>query len=522
MRKNSIVFFSLLLCIFQYSLFAGGRREAPTKNNLYGGIETAIGINTDDAYTDVSVVFGYERSIGTFFSLGGSIGLGDDVFSLFLKPRFFFNSALEKFFIGANLGLLNKNFSSSDAVYFSTGLNTGYKFVFGDNSNGFSLEPCFGYDFIPKQINIGLSIGRAYGGMAYGASERRAREEKEEQQRKEQDQAIRILDAARGYFDIYTGYGGTLLINGEENIKVSQGNTFSVTIDNVAEVINFAIRLNSGIETETIAIQINETGPNRRYDVVFLNPTLGSNAQEDFDIIQNTQGVTITRYNGSRKEVVIPGTLYGQRVTLIGSGAFRDKNLLSVIIPMTVETIEGFSRKVMGIYVDTPYYGAFSSNRRLAKIQIPDSVKTIGDWAFYNCGIRDLELGNGLQSIGNLTFAANRQLDIRLVIPDSLITIGDMAFTNCRLTGLVLGRGLQSIGEDSFKNNAITSLTISSSTTRIGKDSFSGCPLTTVTLPGNMNDNNVKIIDGNLGNYYIGQGKRAGTYVKNGPVWVLE
>jgi len=195
------------------------------------------------------------------------------------------------------------------------------------------------------------------------------------------------------------------------------------------------------------------------------------NNQEDFDVRQNAQGgITITGYKGTRRWVIIPDTLYGQKVTEIGAGVFSDKNLTNIEIPNTVTHIR---------------FRAFYGNNLLTNV----------------------------------------------VIPDTLLEIEDAAFTNCGLTSLRLGSRIQTIGFGAFGRNKIETLIITSTNTNyraqtlfgeIVNSPFEDNPLTRVTLPANISDSNVRNINADLGTYYISQGKRAGTYVKNGPVWARE
>jgi hypothetical protein len=176
-----------LIFVTQGVLFAGGNRESPTKNNVYTSLGPSIFTETETSFFNWSV--GYEGAIGSSFALGANLGLlvsGDVGFGVefLLKPRFYFGSSLEKFFLGGNLGYYSISTYYSNTVYdppygypsidsgytdeggFVAGVNAGYKFVFGSRSAGFSLEPSIGYDFIPSRINIGLALGFAFGGNA--------------------------------------------------------------------------------------------------------------------------------------------------------------------------------------------------------------------------------------------------------------------------------------------------------------------------------------------------------------------
>lgn len=181
MRRCSAFLLFILVLTSTVSVFAGGKREVPTKNNVYVGMGPVVA--TLD-YANFAIGAGYERAIGDLFSLGVHAGgvFGPAVeFDLLLKPRFYLSrSALENFFVGANLGLafsvyevFDSNPSSSNYGYstetntdFVAGVNVGYKFVFGSRSSGFSLEPSLGYDFLGERINGVVALGFAFGGSA--------------------------------------------------------------------------------------------------------------------------------------------------------------------------------------------------------------------------------------------------------------------------------------------------------------------------------------------------------------------
>jgi hypothetical protein len=160
MNKRSIFLIFLLILAVQFSLFAGSRRESPTTSNIYA----RFGYNLSQEQFIMGL--GYEGALGRFFSLGAFAGfsLVDDKegYDILLNPRFYFGSALENFFVGANLGY-SKWGNRSD---FSLGANLGYKLVFGSRSAGFSLEPSVAYDFTFRRFNIGIALGVAWGGKA--------------------------------------------------------------------------------------------------------------------------------------------------------------------------------------------------------------------------------------------------------------------------------------------------------------------------------------------------------------------
>ena len=104
--------------------------------------------------------------------------------------------------------------------------------------------------------------------------------------------------------------------------------------------------------------------------------------------------VVITKYLGKGTDVVIPDTLDGQPVTELAASAFASsKTLVRVEIPDTVST--------MGDSV-------FKSDAALVEVVMPDSLTSLGQSAFDGCS--------------NL---------VRLTIPDGVTQIGDKAFNKC-------------------------------------------------------------------------------------------
>lgn len=62
---------------------------------------------------------------------------------------------------------------------------------------------------------------------------------------------------------------------------------------------------------------------------------------------------------------------------------------------------------------------------------IPDSVTSIGDWAFSDCrGLTSVTIGSGVTSIGNYAFSRCIGLT-SITIPDSMTSIGSFAFEDC-------------------------------------------------------------------------------------------
>ena len=92
--------------------------------------------------------------------------------------------------------------------------------------------------------------------------------------------------------------------------------------------------------------------------------------------------------------------------------------LTSIILPESVISI--------GIYA---FYGCYGLTGNFV---IPDNVVTIGDHAFYNCyGLEGIVMGNSVKTIGSEAFRNCSGLRGELTLPESLQSVGPSAFAGC-------------------------------------------------------------------------------------------
>ena len=127
-------------------------------------------------------------------------------------------------------------------------------------------------------------------------------------------------------------------------------------------------------------------------------------------------------------------------------------------------------------------------NGAAMEVVIPNSVKIIGDQAFYNCkGITSVVIPDSVQEIGLWAFYECKALP-HITIPDSVQKIGQSAFEGCTaLAAVVIPDSVKEIRSKAFAECiSLTAIVIPASVQRIGIEAFYNCKsLRTVEFKGN-------------------------------------
>lgn len=147
--------------------------------------------------------------------------------------------------------------------------------------------------------------------------------------------------------------------------------------------------------------------------------------------------VMLTQYNGDEKEIKVPESVKGAKVSVIGANVFQNKKLESVTIPKTITEIQKY---------------AFSSCQNLKEVVLPEGVKVVGTNAFWNCrNLTKLTLPKTLKELGWNAFSATGITSV--VIPESntLSALKEKVFYQCfDLKEVTIPITITNIADDTF------------------------------------------------------------------------
>ena len=235
-------------------------------------------------------------------------------------------------------------------------------------------------------------------------------------------------------------------------------------------------------------------------------PTDQATPADDFECeVDENNEITIAKYIGNDKNVVIPRQIDGKNVTIIGEWSFWDSNIVSVSIPHTVKVIGTGAFAFCGSLTIVQLKNglieiqgvAFDSCFALSNIVLPSTLEHIGLFAFRECtalkhitipqnvnkweqcaferaGIETVEFEEGLEVIGDSAFIATKLKSI--VLPSSIKTVSEHAFSGCLLEEITLNDGLVTIGDFAFAgNNELVEIVIPKTVTNVVESAFFEC-----------------------------------------------
>ena len=322
--------------------------------------------------------------------------------------------------------------------------------------------------------------------------------------------------------------------NSSYNILNSTANNTTITEivlpETLTSIGNYAFKGCTGLTSVTIGSSVTSIG-----NYVFQNCT-------GITSIEIPNSVTSIGNYVFQNCIGLTSVTISSSVTNIGKNVFNGcTNLINIYID---ENNNSFSSEGVILYNKDKTVLLECASEKTGEIVIPNSVTSIGEYAFYSykgitkitmpgtasigsnafMGVTNVEeviltgegempdyqnssssqanyfhntpwfqsinkiqkitIGKGITSIGNKAFSGCSSLK-SIIIPNSVTSIGESAFYGCTgLTGIIIPSSVTSIGSSAFSGcTGITSIIIPNSVTSIGVGAFVSCTgLTSVTL----------------------------------------
>ncbi len=134
----------------------------------------------------------------------------------------------------------------------------------------------------------------------------------------------------------------------------------------------------------------------------------------------------------------------------------------------------------------------------ITSVSIPNSVVTIGEYAFYHCDkLTDVSIPSGVKNIEESAFAECYALK-NVTIPSNVTKLGDWAFSGCNtFTSVTVPGSIKTVGEGAFAYcSKLKTVKLSSGVKTIKGSAFYGCSaLTSVTIPESVTSIGSMILD---------------------------
>ncbi len=276
----------------------------------------------------------------------------------------------------------------------------------------------------------------------------------------------------------------------------------------------------------------------------------------------DTDEITIVKYSGDEKDIVIPSVIEGKPVTQIAAfGFYEDMGLTSVTIPESVKSI-GNNAFAYCYYLENVTIlegvksidvGSFENCSSLTSVTLPDSVSIINENPFRGCDkLTEINVSpenSEFSSVDGILYTKNMDKIIAypcgieggFIIPDSVKDLGIGAFEGCEelnsvtisgnvstiseraffgcssLQEIIIQEGVTSIGDYAlWYCSSLKRIEIPTGVTAIGESTFIGCEkLYSVTIPDTVTsigystfpDNGMLVIHCSEGSYALAYAK---------------
>ena len=205
------------------------------------------------------------------------------------------------------------------------------------------------------------------------------------------------------------------------------------------------------------------------------------NSEDDFDweVNDDFTEITIKKYKGTRKDVVIPASIQDVPVVEV----IIPSKITSLIVPDSVKRIKPY-----------PHYYGDNTDSYLESVILPKGISILGDAFSHYEKLASVTLGENT-TIGRNAFVCCDSLE-SIDIPKGC-TLNESSFNGCsKLASVTLPEDFKIIPKSCFSGCALTSIDFLPSTVRyIGDYAFGRCPVESVNLSEGLEFLGVSVFD---------------------------
>lgn len=251
----------------------------------------------------------------------------------------------------------------------------------------------------------------------------------------------------------------------------------------VIALLAFVAVMSVKADTTTIdGVEITYTDNGSTISITRIPTTVAGRFEFPSEI--NGKPVTVIESSAASGCMLLEEIIVPKSVERIGQGAFSSCNSLSILEIPFVGLQRGTGYPAYFGYIfgaSGYYYNSDAIPQSLKKVTITDDTD-LDSYAFYCCrNVEEIVLPESLKGIGEYAFYSSTIKSI--ILPDSVKTIGDYAFKNCAMTNVVLSASLEQIGDEAFRGTALKEVVIPGTVKEMGSSAFSGLTsLTNVTF----------------------------------------